>query len=138
MHHVHREQWPVVFGPRTARLGWWLESELAPRVYRRTRYVAVSDSTKRELVDLGVGPRPHHHHPQRHGCRRRRGRPARHPLRVVVLGRLVPQKRVEIALDAVAALRERVPGLHLDVVGHRLVGAATCVSTSRPSGSRTT
>ncbi len=37
--------------------------------------------------------------------------------RVVVLGRLVPQKRVEIALDAVAALRERVPGLHLDVVG---------------------
>jgi glycosyltransferase involved in cell wall biosynthesis len=37
--------------------------------------------------------------------------------RVVVLGRLVPQKRVEIALDAVASLRERVPGLHLDVVG---------------------
>ena len=43
--------------------------------------------------------------------------------RVVVLGRLVPQKRVEIALDAVATLRTRVPGLHLDVVGHRLVGA---------------
>jgi len=34
-----------------------------------------------------------------------------------VLGRLVPQKRVEIALDAVAVLRQRVPGLHLDVVG---------------------
>jgi len=29
----------------------------------------------------------------------------------------VPQKRVEIALDAVATLRTRVPGLHLDVVG---------------------
>ena len=22
VHHVHREQWPVVFGPRTARFGW--------------------------------------------------------------------------------------------------------------------
>ena len=29
----------------------------------------------------------------------------------------MPQKRVEIALEAVAALRGRVPGLHLDVVG---------------------
>ncbi len=54
VHHVHREQWPVVFGPRTARFGWWLESQLAPRVYGRTSYVAVSDSTMRELVDLGV------------------------------------------------------------------------------------
>ena len=42
----------------------------------------------------------------------------RSPLpRIIVLGRLVPQKRVELALDAVAALREQVPGLHLDVVG---------------------
>lgn len=117
VHHVHREQWPVVFGPRTARLGWWLESRLAPAVYRRRRYVAVSDSTERELVDLGV--------------RRdavtiiHNGTDAvaddlavRSPLpRLVVLGRLVPQKRVEIALETVAALRERVPGLHLDVVG---------------------
>jgi len=35
VHHVHREQWPVVFGPRVARIGWWIESRLAVRVYRR-------------------------------------------------------------------------------------------------------
>ena len=37
--------------------------------------------------------------------------------RVVVLGRLVPQKRVEVAVSAVAALRDQVPGIGLDVVG---------------------
>ncbi len=117
VHHVHREQWPVVFGPRTARFGWWLESQLAPRVYGRTSYVAVSDSTMRDLVGLGVN--------RERVTIIHNGTDAladpdveRSPLpRVVVLGRLVPQKRVEIALDAVAALRDRLPGLHLDVVG---------------------
>ena len=37
-HHVHREQWPEVFGPVRARLGWRLESGLAPRVYRHSEY----------------------------------------------------------------------------------------------------
>jgi len=37
--------------------------------------------------------------------------------RVVVLSRLVPHKQIEDALDAVAALRTRIPDLHLDVVG---------------------
>jgi glycosyltransferase involved in cell wall biosynthesis len=117
VHHVHREQWPVVFGPRTARFGWWLESQVAPRVYSRTSYVAVSDSTMRELVDLGVDPeRVTIIHNGTDAVADDDAERSRLP-RVVVLGRLVPQKRVELALDAVAALREQVPGLHLDVVG---------------------
>jgi hypothetical protein len=36
-HHLHREQWTAVFGPTLGRVGWWLESRLAPRVYRRCR-----------------------------------------------------------------------------------------------------
>ncbi len=117
VHHVHREQWPVVFGPRTARFGWWLESRLAPRVYRGTSYVAVSDSTKRELVDLGVGAeRITIIHNGTDAVADEDAERSPEP-RVVVLGRLVPQKRVELALEAAAALRQRVPGLHLDVVG---------------------
>ena len=117
VHHVHREQWPVVFGPRTARFGWWLESGSRPRVYRGTSYVAVSDSTKRELVDLGVdADRVTIIHNGTDAVADATPHALTAP-RVVVLGRLVPQKRVEIALDAVAELRARVPGLHLDVVG---------------------
>lgn len=54
-HHVHREQWPVVFGPVASRLGWFIESSIAPWANRAAPYVAVSDRTKEELVALGVG-----------------------------------------------------------------------------------
>ena len=30
VHHVHREQWPIVFGAVSARVGWFLESRVAP------------------------------------------------------------------------------------------------------------
>jgi len=36
---------------------------------------------------------------------------------VCVLGRLVPHKRVEYALEAIARIRRRLPALRLDVVG---------------------
>ncbi len=116
VHHVHREQWPVVFGPRTARAGWWVESRLGPAVYRRTRYVAVSNATRDELIGLGVPPgRVTVIH---NGTDVSAVEAPRSPTpRVVVLGRLVPQKRVEVAVSAVADLRHQIPALELDVVG---------------------
>lgn len=117
VHHVHKEQWPVVFGPRLSRAGWWLESRLAPRVYRNTDYVAVSDSTRRELGGLGVDTeriRVIHNGTDATplGTQPRSGHPS-----MIVLGRLVPQKRVEFALEALAHLVGEFPDLTLDVVG---------------------
>lgn len=54
-HHCHKEQWPVA-GPVLSRLGWWLESKAAPALYRGNTYVTVSESSKRELVGLGIDP----------------------------------------------------------------------------------
>ncbi len=54
VHHVHREQWPVVYPGLVGRIGWWIESRVAPRLYRRSQYVAVSQATRLELVELGV------------------------------------------------------------------------------------
>lgn len=117
VHHVHREQWPILFGPRLARLGWWLESTAAPRVYRHRPYVTVSASTHRELREQGVDgsrmriiPNGTEQAPQLPVTRSTTPR-------LIVLGRLVPQKRVEVAIEAVAALRHRWPDVHLDIVG---------------------
>ena len=41
VHHVHREQWPVVYPGLTGRVGWFIERRVAPRFYRRCQYVAV-------------------------------------------------------------------------------------------------
>ncbi|MFX0594759.1 glycosyltransferase family 4 protein [Melissospora conviva] len=117
VHHVHREQWSCVFGPTMARLGWWIESRLAIRVYRRCPYVAVSESTRRELIELGVDPERitvvYNGTPPVDGAPVAR---TAHPS-LVVLGRLVPHKRVELALRATALLAVELPGLELVVAG---------------------
>lgn len=118
VHHVHREQWPAVVGPVLGRLGWWIESRLAPRLYRKCRYLTVSEVTRAELDRLGVAaervtvirngldtpPRTH-------------AEPDPDPV-LVVVGRLVPHKQIEHAIDVVARLAERWPKLRLEVVGH--------------------
>ncbi|BBX24447.1 hypothetical protein MTER_38580 [Mycolicibacter terrae] len=133
VHHCHREQWPVA-GPVLSRIGWLVESRLSPWLNRRNQYVTVSLPSARDLIELGVGA-------ERIAVVRNgldeappatlSGPRAEAP-RVVVLSRLVPHKQIEDALDAVAALRSRVPGLRLDVIGggwwgDRLVQHATAL-----------
>jgi len=118
VHHCHREQWPVA-GPVLSRIGWLVESRLSPWLNRRNQYLTVSLPSVRDLIDLGVGAV--RIAVVRNGLDEApagtlSGPRAESP-RVVVLSRLVPHKQIEDALDAVAALRARVPGLRLDVIG---------------------
>ncbi len=136
VHHCHREQWPVA-GRWTGRFGWFVESKLSPWLHRRNQYVTVSLPSMRDLAELGVD--------QRSIAVVRNGLDDAPPAsltaprsavpRVAVLSRLVPHKQIEDALDAVAALRPRIPGLHLDVVGdgwwrRRLVDHAAALGIS--------
>ncbi|MBI3691317.1 MAG: glycosyltransferase family 4 protein [Mycolicibacterium aromaticivorans] len=118
VHHCHREQWPVA-GRFFGRLGWLVESWLSPRMHRHNQYVTVSLPSARDLSDLGVDAgriavvrNGLDDAPPETLTAQRSSTP-----RVVVLSRLVPHKQIEDALDAVAALRPRVDGLHLDIVG---------------------
>lgn len=120
VHHVHREQWFSFFSRPVADLGWFLESRVAPAVYRRASYVTVSESSRRELTTVDVAPErvtviySGNEAPDRV----LQTEPLMdRPLRLASLGRLVPHKRVELAIDAVAELRPRFPTLALDVVG---------------------
>ncbi|MGH3563205.1 MAG: glycosyltransferase family 4 protein, partial [Mycobacterium sp.] len=118
VHHCHREQWPVA-GPVLSRIGWYVESRLSPWLYRRNQYVTVSLPSARDLVDLGVDTE--RIAVVRNGLDEAPAQTLSGPrapsARVVVLSRLVPHKQIEDALAAVAVLRNRVRGLHLDIVG---------------------
>ncbi|MDO5033184.1 glycosyltransferase family 4 protein [Corynebacterium sp.] len=111
-HHCHREQWPVS-GPVLARLGWFLESRVAPRIYRGAPYVTVSPGSKKDLAELGIedveiienGVDPIPAHVPR--LEREAG------VHLVTLSRLMPQKQIEHAMDTVA----QIPGSVLDVIG---------------------
>ena len=117
VHHVHREQWPVVFPGLLGRVGWWIERRLAPVLYRRSQYIAVSRATRAELVELGVD--------KKRIAIVHNGTSAAPKVMVarstvpalVVVGRLVPHKQVEHAVDAVVALRAAHPDVHLAIVG---------------------
>jgi glycosyltransferase involved in cell wall biosynthesis len=121
VHHGHREQWPVA-GRLVGRIGWWIESRLSPRVHRHNQYLTVSLPSAEELATLGVdrtriavvrnGAEPVPADAPTGAAETRTPAPT-----VVVLSRLVPHKQIEDALAAVARLRDRVPGLRMDVIG---------------------
>lgn len=118
VHHCHREQWPFA-GPVFGRLGWFVESQLSPRVHRRNQYVTVSLPSARDLTELGVDS-------ERIAVVRNGldeappdtlSLPRSATPRIAVLSRLVPHKQIEDALSALADLRQRIPGLHMDILG---------------------
>lgn len=117
VHHVHREQWPVV-GPLLAKVGWFMESRVAVWVNRHGPYVAVSEVTRSELVDLGVDAArisiAYNGLPPIPEFTRR---PPTEQPSLVVLSRLVPHKQIEHAITLVARLRPQLPELTLTVMG---------------------
>ncbi len=117
VHHVHREQWPVVFPGLLGTVGWLIERRMAPVLYRRCQYIAVSRATRSELMDLGV---------DKNRIAVVHNGTAAPPLvdaekttnpSLVVVSRLVPHKQIEHAIGAVAALHSTHPGLTLTIVG---------------------
>lgn len=117
LHHLHKLQWRSWFGPVLGRVGWWLESWVAPRVYRNCRYVTVSEHTRSELALLGIDPErvavvPNGLDPAPHVTSGRDPRPL-----LVAVSRLVPHKRIEHAVETVARLHRRWPDLRLEIIG---------------------
>jgi glycosyltransferase involved in cell wall biosynthesis len=116
-HHVHADQFEYVLPRPVARVAEVLEREVYPRLYRRTPLVTLSESNKEELVALGYPAASMHVVPP--GLDERftpGGTKAAHP-QVLVVARLMPQKRVEVVADALAPLRSTHPDLELVVVG---------------------
>jgi glycosyltransferase involved in cell wall biosynthesis len=118
LHHVHAEMWGMVLPPTLARMGDSMERRIAPRFYRRSRIVTLSESSRNEIVDMlrlpaaniTVAPP---------GVDERYG-PGGHrsatPL-VVAVGRLVPVKRFDALLRALAAAKTDHPGLEAVIIG---------------------
>ncbi len=121
VHHTHKDQWPAVFGPKVARVGWFLESRIAPRVYRKSRYVTVSKSSRAELEELGIGAERvdlvYSGNDRPHDLDRYATLPRSEDPSMLFLGRLVPHKHVEQAVDILADRAETHPRLSLHVVG---------------------
>ncbi|HTX62806.1 MAG TPA: glycosyltransferase family 4 protein [Acidimicrobiales bacterium] len=120
LHHVHAEMWRMVLPAWMARIGEAAEKRIAPPLYRSTRVVTLSESSRAEIVDMlgldanriavvppGVEPR---FSPGSRGAR------SPEPL-VVAVGRLVPVKRFDLLLRALSHVKRSVPDLRAVIVG---------------------
>jgi glycosyltransferase involved in cell wall biosynthesis len=118
LHHVHDSMWEMTLPPRLARLGRTIEFQIAPPLYRRSRIVTLSESSKEEIarrlrlrpsnitvVPPGVDP-----------TFRPGGTRDPSPL-VVAVGRLVPVKRFDVLIDALAEVKLGRPELRAVIVG---------------------
>jgi len=115
MHHVHLDQFGVHFPLPVAVVGRLLERRLMPLVYGRRPVVAVSESTRDEMVRRlrWRGPIEVVHN----GTDSVTAAGSPEPDRIAVLGRLVVHKRVSRVIDAAAKLRDQHRTVHVDVIG---------------------
>ncbi|MBV9665866.1 MAG: glycosyltransferase family 4 protein [Actinobacteria bacterium] len=107
VHHVHRDQWRMRFNRGVAAAGWWMERSAMPRLY--DSFLAVSPSTAIGLQEIGVPAQRIRVLPEGVDMPDRPAEPAGDP-RFLVLGRLVPHKRVDLVLRAWERVRPRVGG----------------------------
>ncbi len=121
LHHVHGAMWKMVLPPNLATFGETVEKRIAPPIYRRSRIITLSESSRDELIhDLklkpsrvsvvppGIDPRftP--------GAEKTEKSPT--PL-VVAVGRLMPVKRFDELIRVMAEVRRAHPAVELTIVG---------------------
>jgi glycosyltransferase involved in cell wall biosynthesis len=109
VHHVHRDQWRQRFGPALTRVGWFAERVVVPRLYRRHRVLAVSASTRDDLVQIGFAAQQISAIDLGVDVPQTVGPKSAEPL-FVFLGRLVSHKRVDIILRVWDRVRATVGG----------------------------
>ena len=125
VHHVHSDQWHGHFPASIATICRVIEERVMPAVYRNRLFVAVSNSTAKELrsigipashirvIESGVDDAPHTSLPK-----------SATPL-FLSLNRLVPHKRTDLLLDAWEKVSQKIGG-RLVIAGDGPEFAALC------------
>lgn len=116
-HHVHSDQFHQVLPPGLAHAARFLERRVYPRLYRRHRLIVLSESVKQQMIEeldwpeadlVVVEPGVADDYVP--------GERAVEPL-VVVVGRMMPQKHMDTAVDVLVRVRERHPNLRAVIIG---------------------
>ena len=120
MHHLHDTMWEMTLPPRLAKIGRAIKFDIAPPLYRlrRTPIVTLSESSKAQLVSrLGFKASSVHVVPVGISQAYAPGTEKSPTPLVVACGRLVAVKQFPKVVDALIAVRQRVPNVEAVLMG---------------------
>jgi glycosyltransferase involved in cell wall biosynthesis len=118
LHHVHAEMWKMVLPRGLAEAGYAVEHRVAPPIYRRSRILTLSSSSKEDIVTrLGMSPSQVTVCPPGVESHFSPGTVRSDVPLVVAVGRLVPVKRFELMIEVLLKLKPRLPELQAVIVG---------------------
>jgi glycosyltransferase involved in cell wall biosynthesis/GT2 family glycosyltransferase len=120
VHHVHQEVFRRDLPWAIRWLPLWLEGSVMPWAYRRRPVVAVSESTRRALVEKGFDRARIsviENGTEMPAANARRASPRSGAQSIVYTGRLKPYKSVDVLLRALPLVLEARPATKLHIVG---------------------
>lgn len=117
VHHVHQEIFRKYLSWPLAAFAALLEKRLMRSVYKHTQFITVSESTKKEMLQLGLGESGIEVVYNGVDLKKyyRAGKSST-PL-IIYLGRLKAYKRVDVLIRAFSEVNARVPEARLTIAG---------------------
>lgn len=116
MHHVHQRVFDRHLPFPVSKIFKWLEAKAMPRIYRDVDFIAVSEDTKREVIELGVPSRcvrvVYNGVDSTTNAHPRAPRPT-----ILYLGRLKKYKRVHRLIEIMPEILRRIPDAELVIAG---------------------
>lgn len=116
LHHIHSPHFHEYLPSPLAWLASMVETKLAPLIYRRTRFITVSESSRTEMKESRITSLPVGIIHNGVNSDLSAGEKADAPT-ILYFGRLKRYKRVHKLIDAFIRIKERVPGCKLKIAG---------------------
>ncbi len=119
IHHIHQEVFRTQLKFPINKIAQFMEGKLMPFIYNNLPIIAVSESTKKEIVKNKIA-KAENIYIVHNGVSRFQTRliaKSEEPL-ITYIGRLKPYKNVDTALYAFQKLLERFPSAKFAVIGH--------------------
>jgi|LakMenEpi03Aug12_release.lakeMendotaPanAssembly.Ray.scaffolds.fasta_scaffold00063_60 glycosyltransferase involved in cell wall biosynthesis len=120
VHHFHNGQWFKEFPFPIAVVGYYIERILMPFVYRNTKFITVSNSSKLDLEYLGIEPKHieiGYNGTSFENVKRPNKKVLYKDPTILYLGRLREYKRIDLAVKAVKELKASIPNIKLIIAG---------------------
>lgn len=116
-YHVHRMQWFFEIPFPLNFVGYIFERFFFPFFYSRTKIIAISKTTKRELIKIGF-PKDNIHIVYSGVVRKKNGNGKKFSQPTILyLGRIKKYKRVDMLIRIMPAILKRIPNARLIIAG---------------------